>query len=311
MPLHPQVVKLMNIIAELNIPAVWEISPEESRGLVKKRRELIQGDFIPVGNVYDRTILGPAGEIPVRIYVPDTDGTTSLLMHFHGGGWVIGDLDTADSTCRMLANGINATVVSVDYRMAPETKFPDAPDDCYAATVWAVENAAELSIDGSKIAVAGTSAGGNLAAAVALMARDKSGPAISHQILYYPVIDYQFDRASYNNFAGGEYGLTKQAIEWFWEQYIPKGGDPHHPYASVIRVDDLSGLAATTIIAAEFDPLVDEAVDYGEALKTAGNDVVTTVYEGMNHGFNGNIGLVDAARTANEQAIARVKASLG
>ena len=310
MPLHPQVVEAMNIGAELNIPAVWEVSPEESRRLVNKRRELIPGDFIPVGNVYDRTIPGPAGEIPVRIYEPDATGPHALLMHFHGGGWVIGDLDSADSTCRMLANGINATVVSVDYRMAPETKFPGAPDDCYAATVWAVENAGDLNVDASKIAVAGTSAGGNLSAAVALMARDKGGPTISHQILYCPVIDYQFERASYNNFAV-DYGLTKQAMEWFWAQYIAEGDDPLHPYASVIRAEDLSGLADTTIIVAEFDPLVDEAVDYGAALKAAGNNVVTTVYEGMNHGFNGNIGFVDAARTANEEAIARVKASFG
>ncbi|NQW16199.1 MAG: alpha/beta hydrolase [Chloroflexi bacterium] len=310
MPLHPQVVDLMNQGAELNIPAVWEISPEESRRLGHERAKLTEHDFIPVGNVYDRTIPGPAGEIPVRIYEPSATGPHALLMHFHGGGWVVGDLDLADATCRMLCEGINATVVSVDYRMAPETKFPGAPDDCYAATVWAVENANELSIDASKIAIAGTSAGGNLAAAVALMARDKSGPMISHQILFCPVIDYQFERASYNNFAV-DYGLTKQAMEWFWEQYIAEGDDPHHPYASPIRADDLSGLAATTIIAAEFDPLVDEAVDYGHALLAAGNDVVTTVYEGMNHGFNGNIGLVDAARTANEEAIARVKASFG
>jgi acetyl esterase len=310
MPLHPQIVEVINIGADLNIPAVWEVSPEESRILGNKRRELMPGDFIPVGNVYDRTIPGPAGDIPARIYEPDRSGPHALLMHFHGGGWVLGDLDSSDSTCRMLANGINATVVSVDYRMAPETKFPGAPDDCYAATMWAAENAAELNIDASKIAVAGTSAGGNLAAAVALMARDKGGPTISHQILYCPVIDYQFERASYSKFAV-DYGLTKQAMEWFWEQYIAEGDDPHHPYASVIRADDLSGLADTTIIAAEFDPLVDEAVEYGEALKAAGNNVVTTVYEGMNHGFNGIIGFVDAARTANEEAIARVKASFG
>jgi acetyl esterase len=310
MPLHPQVVELMNISAELNIPALWEISPEESRRLGNKRREVIQGEFIPVSIAYDRTIPGPAGDIPVRIYEPKGLGPYSLLMHFHGGGWVIGDLDSGDSTCRMLANGINAVVVSVDYRMAPETKFPGAPDDCYAATEWAVASAAALNVDASKIAVAGTSAGGNLAAVVALIARDKGGPKISHQILYCPVIDYQFERASYNNFAD-DYGLTKQAMEWFWEQYIAKGDDPLHPYASVIRADDLSGLADTTILAAEFDPLVDEAVDYGAALKAAGNNVVTTVYEGMIHGFNGNIGLVDAARTANEEAIARVKASFG
>ena len=207
-----------------------------------------------------------------------------------------------------LVNRVNAVLVSVDYRMAPEVRFPGAPEDCYAATVWAVEHAEELDVDASKLAVAGTSAGGNLSAAVSLMARDRGGPNIKHQVLFCPVIDYDFDRASYIENAT-DYGLTRDNMIWFWEQYLGPNGDGHDPYASPIRAASLAGLADATVISAQYDPLLDEAADYATALKAAGNDVTYTEYPGMTHGFNGSFGLIDAARDACDEASNRILAS--
>ena len=227
------------------------------------------------------------------------------MIYFHGGGWVIGDLDSEDSTSRGLVNRVNAVLISVDYRMAPEDRFPAAPEDCYAATVWAVKHADELGVDASNLAVAGTSAGGNLSAAVALMARDRGGPTIKHQVLFCPVIDRSFNRPSCIANAEG-FGLTTEGMVWFWDQYIGSEEDGHHPYASVIRAEDLSGLADATVIAAEYDPLLDEASDYAAALKAAGNDVTYTEYRGMTHGFNGSFGLIDDAVKACDEASAGI-----
>jgi acetyl esterase len=228
-------------------------------------------------------------------------------MLFHGGGWLIGDLDHEDPSSRRMCNQLNAVVVSVDYRLAPETRFPGAPEDCYAGLLWAVEHADELGIDASNIALAGTSAGGNLTAAVAQMARDKSGPKIKHQVLFCPVIDYSFDRASYETH-GDSFALTQDSMRFFWKQYLGPDGESngHTPYASPIRAESLAGLPDATIITAEFDPLVDEAIDYAEALRAAGIDVTYTQYPGMAHAFNELIGIFDAAQVAVDEACDRV-----
>lgn len=308
MPLHPQVQALMDRRAALGYPDNRDVSPKVARANAAAGRLAIPSVQEPVGEITEQTIPGPAGDIPIRIYRPTTEGPHSLIMLFHGGGWVIGDLDSEDSTSRGLVNRVNAVLVSVDYRMAPEVRFPGAPEDCYAATLWAVEHAEELGVDASNLAVAGTSAGGNLSAAIAQMARDRGGPIIKHQVLFCPVIDHQFERPSVIANAEG-YGLTKDGMIWFWDQYIGPDGDPHHPYASVIRADDLSGLADATVIAAEFDPLLDEAADYAAALKAAGNDVTYTEYKGMTHGFNGSFGLIDDAVKACDEASNRILAS--
>ncbi|MBO04132.1 MAG: lipase [Chloroflexi bacterium] len=308
MPLHPQAKELLDRRAALRFPDNRDVTPDAARANARAVKDAIPSDQEPVGEISERSIPGPVGEIPIRIYRPTTDGPHPLIMLFHGGGWVIGDLDTEDSMSRGLVNRVNAVLVSVDYRMAPEHKFPAAPEDCYAATVWAVENADELGVDASKIAISGTSAGGNLSAAVAQMARDRKGPSIKHQVLFCPVIDMEFERPSV--IANGEgYGLTTQGMKWFWDQYIGSDGDGHNPYASVIRAKDLSGLPDATVIAAEYDPLLDEAADYAAALKAAGNNVTYTEYKGMNHGFNGSFGLIDAALEACEEASARILAS--
>ncbi len=308
MPLHPQVKELLDRRDALGFPDNRDVTPDEARANARAGKAAIPSVQEPVGEITEQTVPGPAGNIPIRIYQPTTDRPHSLIMLFHGGGWVIGDLNTEDSMSRGLVNRVNAVLVSVDYRMAPEVRFPGAPEDCYAATVWAVEHADELGVDATKLAVVGTSAGGNLSAAVAQMARDRRGPQIKHQVLFCPVIDRKFDRPSCISNAEG-YGLTTEGMIWFWDQYIGADGDGHDPYASVIRAENLSGLADATVIAAEYDPLLDEAAEYAAALKATGNDVTYTEYKGMTHGFNGSFGLIDDAVKACDEASNRILAS--
>lgn len=308
MPLHPQVVEIMKKVAALDLPPNTELTPEQARKNSTLSRQVIELEKEPVGSIEDRTVPGPDGEIPVRVYKPESRGPHPLVMLFHGGGWVVGDLDTEDTTCRGLCRRAGAVVVSVDYRLAPETRYPGAVEDCYAVTAWAVEHANELGIDASKIATSGTSAGGNLSGAVAMMARDRGGPRIAHQVLFCPVIDADFDRPSYIANAK-DYGLTRDSMIWFWNHYTGDGNDRFEPYASLLRAQDLSGLPDATIIAAEYDPLVDEAVAYADALKASGVKTRCTVYEGMTHGFNNRVGVIDAAKEALDEAAEGIKES--
>jgi len=312
MPLHPQVEAFRKKRVALNLAPNSQVSPEQARENSRVWRAAIPADQESVGEITDRTIPGPAGDLPIRIYRPTTQGPHPLVMLFHGGGWLIGDLDHEDPSSRRMCNQVDAVVVSVDYRLAPETRFPGAPEDCYAATVWAVEHADELGVDASNVAVTGTSAGGNLTAVVAQMARDRGGPNIKHQVLFCPVIDYDFDRPSYQEH-GDSFALTQDSMRYFWEQYLGPGVEAnlHNPYASPIRAESLAGLPQTTIITAEFDPLIDEAHDYAGALKSAGVDVVYTRYDGMAHAFNELIGIFDAARVAVDEACTRIRTSFG
>jgi acetyl esterase len=233
--------------------------------------------------VEDRKIDGPDGEIPIRVYFP-TEGTNlPALVWFHGGGWVIGNLDTADYNCRKMANDYQCVVVSVDYRLAPEVPFPGALDDCYAATEWVFAHPGEIGIDVKKIAVGGDSAGGNLASAVALRSRD-NGLAVGFQLLIYPVIEADFDNSSYLENANG-YLLTRDAMTFYWDCYVPDEDERKNPFVSPLHAKSLSGLPPAFIISAEFDPLQDEAERYARVLKAAGIDVETKRYDGMIHGF--------------------------
>jgi acetyl esterase len=310
MPLHPQVEEFRKKRIVLNLAPNSEVSPEQARANSRTWRSAIPADLEPVGKISDRTIPGPESELPIRIYRPDSPGPHPLLMLFHGGGWLIGDLDHEDPSARRMCNQVNAVVVSIDYRLAPETRFPGAPEDCYAGLLWAVENIDQLGIDATNIAVTGTSAGGNLAAAVAQMARDRGGPTIKHQTLFCPVIDYDFDRPSYTAHSDS-FALTEDSMRFFWKQYLGTNAESngHNPYASPIRAESLAGLPDATIITPEFDPLIDEAVDYANALKQAGVDVTYTQYEGMAHAFNELIGIFDAARVAVDEASARIRSS--
>ena len=260
-----------------------------------------------VAAVEDRTIALNGENIAVRIYRPANDSKVHpALVWFHGGGWVIGNLDSADGASRMLTNASGCVVVSVDYRLAPEHKFPAAADDCYAATQWVIEHAEELGVDASKVAVGGDSAGGNLAAVVAQMAKEAGGPAIAYQALVYPVTNFSFATASYKDNAEG-YLLTRASMEWFWGHYLGNEGDGGHVKASPLLCADLSGLPPAIVITAEYDPLRDEGEAYAEALKKAGVAVEQKRYDGQIHGFFANPAIDDggdAARTVGK-AIAK------
>src|SRR5229473_3934283 len=206
-------------------------TPEQARA---KMQALMEANPIPPEEIYraeDRSIPGVAGEIPVRIYTPEGNPPMGVLVYFHGGGWVLGDLESHDRVCRSLANRAGCVVVSVDYRLAPEHVFPAGAEDCYAATKWVAESAASLGADGARLAVGGDSAGGNLAAVVSMMARDRGGPAINFQLLMYPVTDCALDTPSQKEFAADGYVLSRADMEWFWKNYLEAGADRQNPYA--------------------------------------------------------------------------------
>jgi acetyl esterase len=238
-----------------------------------------------VGPVEKRTLAGPAGEIPVRIYHPSGGiGPHPIVVYFHGGGWVLGTLDTHDDVCRTLANRSGALVVSVGYRRAPEHRFPAPLEDCAAGVRWCALRGAEIGGDGTRVAVAGDSAGGNLAAAVALRFRDEGGPALALQVLIYPVTNFGFDTASYHVYASG-FGLTRDMMRYFWTSYLPRPGDGGQAYASPLQAADLSGLPPALILTAQYDVLRDEGEAYAARLAQAGVPACCTRYLDMNHGF--------------------------
>ena len=238
MPLDPQAKQVMEQLAALGFPPPHTVSPEQAR-LNAKARPRAAGP--EVARVEQRNIPGPGPAIPVRIYTPAGAGPFPILAWFHGGGWVVGDLDSADATARHLAVGAGCVVVSVDYRLAPETKFPGPADDCYAATQWAVQHASQINGDPDRIAVGGDSAGGNLAAAVSLMARDRRGPSLAFQLLVYPVTHCNYTTNSYQSFAEG-YMLTRASMQWYWNHYLQDAADATNPYAAPLVARDLSGL---------------------------------------------------------------------
>jgi acetyl esterase len=293
----------MEQIAALGLPPNHTVSPEQAR-INGKARPRAAGP--EVAKVEDSRTPGPGPEIPVRIYTPAGAGPFPILAWFHGGGWVVGDLDTADPTARHLAVEAGCVVVSVDYRLAPETKFPGAADDCYAATVWAAQNAARLNGDADRLAVGGDSAGGNLAAAVALMARDRGKPPLVFQLLVYPVTACDFDTASYRQNAEG-YMLTRDGMRWYWDHYLSTPADASNPYAAPLVAQDLSGLPAALVITAEFDPLCDEGEVYGRRLQAAGVPTTCSRYDGMIHGFFGMPAVLDKGQRAIAEASAALR----
>jgi acetyl esterase len=252
--------------------------------------------------VVNRVIPGPAGDLPVRIYTPNGSGPFPLLVFFHGSGFVVCNLDTHDGTCRNLCNAAGCVVVSVDYRLAPEDKFPAGPEDCYAAIKWAAEHARELNADAARMAIAGDSAGGNLVAVVALMVRDKGGPTLRGQLMIYPVTDYyKPGHPSYVENAEG-YGLTAAGMRWFWGHYLSNESEADNQYVSPLRAQNLRGLPPALIITAEYDVLRDEGERYGKRLAEAGVPAKVTRYDGMHHGFFQMYGIVEKAKKALEEA---------
>lgn len=295
MPVLPQVQGLLEQMEAQGLPPFDQMSVPQARDVAMAFRDL-QGEPEQVGEVRDLVVPGPAGQLPVRVYHPEPGTALPLLVYFHGGGWVIGNIEVVDKPCRALANASRCVVAAVQYRLAPETKFPGAPEDCHAATKWLAEHAGELGADGGRLIVGGDSAGGNLAAVVALMARDRGGPSVAYQLLIYPATaPMSTDFASRVDNAEG-YLLTTPSMVWFWDHYLSSPADATNPYATPISASDLSGLPPAMVITAEFDPLRDEGAAYAERLQQAGVTVKTSRYNGVIHGFFWMAGVLDVGR---------------
>ena len=305
MPLDPQAQKVMDAIAALGLPPNHMVSPQEARANMLARPRAAGPE---VAKVVNQTIPNGDYQVPVRIYTPEGPGPFPILCWYHGGGWVIGNLETADASARHLAMQSECVVVSVDYRLAPEYKFPVPFDDCYAATEWASQNAAAINGDPDRIAVGGDSAGGNLAAAIALAARDRGGPRLVFQLMVYPVTAMDYQTGSYSSNADG-YLLTRDAMKWYWDHYLANDADASNPYAAPMAAADLSGLPPSLTITAEFDPLCDEGEAYAAQLRAAGNEAAASRYDGMIHGFFGMCGVVDKADIAVAEASAALRKS--
>lgn len=299
---------LLDQMAANPMPKLWEIAPAQGREMYRMMASTLEPPSLPIGKIENLAMPGPAGEIKLRAYTPIAGGGAALpcLVYFHGGGFVIGDLDTHDALCRTLANETGARVVAVDYRLAPEHKFPAAPEDCYAAVKWVEENAAKLGIDPNRIAVAGDSAGGNLAAVACLMAKQKSGPRIVFQLLIYPTTQARANTDSIKAFAEG-YFLEKKTMDWFFDQYLNAGVDVNDWRLSPLAAPDLSGLPRAYVVTAGFDPLKDEGKAFADKLNRAGVACVYVDYPGMVHGFFNMSGVVPTAREAIAEAAKAVR----
>ena len=280
MTLDPQLAPLIEGL-DAGFPAVHTMTGAQARAAIRAR-------FVPaarpepVAEVRDQTIPGPDGDVPVRIYRPD-GSNLPVLVYAHGGGFVFCDLDSHDGLCREIANRTPAVVVSVAYRLAPEHRWPAAADDFYAAVQWAADNASLLGGDPGRVVAGGDSAGGNLAAVSALMARDRGGPALAAQLLLYPVLAADFDTQSYRLFGRGYYN-PRPAMQWYWDQYVPTKADRVHPYATPLNAE-LHDLPPVVMVIAGHDPLRDEALAYAAELEVAGVNVVRAQFDGAIHGF--------------------------
>jgi acetyl esterase len=303
MPLDPQVKALLDMTKGLL--SFSELSPDAARKQSSEMRALRNSQPPAVAHVEDRRIPGPAGSIPIRIYTPSGNGPFPVLVYYHGGGFVIGDLESHDGVCRQLTNGAGCVTVAVDYRLAPEAKFPAAVDDCYAATRWVSEHAAQLNADPNRLAVGGDSAGGNLAAVISTMARDQKTPKIEFQLLIYPATDITCAAPSHKT--NTEYILTPADIRWFMGHYLRSDDDRRNPLASPLFTASFKGLPPALIITAEFDPLRDEAEDYGRKLREAGVPVQVSRYEGMVHGFISMNEMIDKGKDGIAEAAAALK----
>jgi len=308
MPLHPAAEGLVKLLSDAGVGFYPDSTPESMRVAMETS---IRG--VPPHEVHaveDREIPGPAGPIPVRVYRPSADARLPILVWFHGGGWVIGSLDTHDQLCRLLCDDARVIVVSIGYRLAPETKFPGAADDCVAAWAWVAEHAAELGGDPHKIAVGGDSAGGNLAAVVALVAREESLPIPALQLLVYPVTDHEFDSVSMIDNAKG-YFLEAEEMRWFFDHYASAPEDFADWRMSPLRAPDHTGLAAAVVITAEYDPLRDQGEAYAQRLRDAGVPTQAVRADGMFHGFFGLHAFIAPAREAWDTAIGALRAAFG
>lgn len=296
MAIDPQMQGVIERVANSALPPFYTVGADEARRLYKETRAVLSPPVPEVEAVRELAASGPAGPIPLRVYRglgTAAGAPLPVLVYFHGGGWTIGDLDTHDIVCRTLANKARCAVIAVDYRMGPEHKFPAAVDDCIAVTRWVAEQASPLGVDAARIAVGGDSAGGNLAAVVAITLRDAGGPPLAFQALVYPATDQRMDTASHAKFGEG-FLLTRSNMLWFRDNYLdPRDYDDWR--ASPIRAADLTRLPPAHIITAGYDPLLDEGRAYSDRLVAAGVPVLYECFEGMAHGFLTMGGVVAAA----------------
>jgi acetyl esterase len=306
MALHPQIEAMREARMRSGAPQLYTLSVAQARAADLASIRAGGGDPEPVFEVVDRTIPGPAGELPLRVYRPSPEPDLPVLAYFFGGGWTLGSIDTSDGVCRHLANAVPCLVATVGYRLAPEWTFPAAVDDCYTATRWLRTHAAELGGDGRRVAVAGDSAGGNLAAAVTLMMRDRAGAGLAGQVLVYPNTDYASDTASLRENAD-PWLFNATSVGWYWSHYLASVEDGFDPLASPLRAEDHSGLPPALVITAEFDPLRDQAEEYAHRLEAAGVPVRLRRYDGMVHGFFTMAGTVDAARSALDETATHLR----
>jgi len=296
-PLDPQVQAMRERSREAGTRPLYTMSLAEARAADLAAIQAASGGGEPVYEVTDLTV----EELPARLYRPDASADKPVLVYFYGGGWTLGSIETSDAVCRTLANATGALVLAAGYRLAPEHKFPTAVYDCFAAVRWVADNAARLGADPARIAVGGDSAGGNLAAAVTLLARDRGGPALAAQLLVYPNTDYESDTPSLRENTDPLL-FNRTSVGWYWGHYLNSPADGVDPLASPLRADDLSGLPPALVITAEYDPLRDQAEQYAAALSQAGVPVVASRYDGMVHGFFCMAGELDAGRRALAEA---------
>ncbi|WP_431975073.1 alpha/beta hydrolase [Micromonospora haikouensis] len=321
MPLDPQVVAYRAARAAAGVAPLYTQTLAEARAADLAAIRAGGGDVEPVHVVRDTVVPGPAGDLPVRVHRPAGDGPLPTLVYFFGGGWTLGSVDTADGICRRLANATGCQVVTVGYRLAPEHPFPAAVHDCHAAVAWLAAHADEFGADPDRLAVGGDSAGGNLAAAVTLLARDGGGPALAAQLLVYPNTDQReraepvgpADAAESAEPGGGQDPLlfNRHSVAWYRGHYLPEPADAANPLASPLLAEDLTGLPPALVITAEYDPLREEGERYADRLRAAGVPVELARYPGMIHGFFAMPGAFDAGRHAQDRAAAFLRDRLG
>jgi acetyl esterase len=305
-PLDPQLQAMRDQRERDHVPPLYEMSLAEARTADLASIRASGGDPEPVHEVTDLTIPGPGGELPLRLYRPASTRPLPVLLYFFGGGWVLGTIDTADGVSRSLANASGALVAVVGYRLAPEHQFPAAADDCYTALRWVAEHAAGIGADPARLAVGGDSAGGNLAAGVALRAR-AGGPALAGQLLVYPNTDQLADDESMRA-ADDPFLFNRHSVAWYRQHYLADPGDAANPLASPLRAESLAGLPPALVVTAEYDPLRDQGEAYGRRLADEGVQAELIRYPGMTHGFFTMAGTVDASQAALAQAASRVRA---
>ncbi|MFJ9695988.1 alpha/beta hydrolase [Kitasatospora sp. NPDC101183] len=318
MPLHPQAEALRARYAAAGAPPLYTLSLEQARAADLAEIQASAGTPEPVAAVEEHRFPGPGGELALRLYRPETRPEPQAepqarelpaLLYLFGGGWTLGSLDTSDAICRRLTNAVGCVTASVGYRLAPEHPFPAALHDCRAALHHLVDEAAAYGIDPQRLAVAGDSAGGNLAAALTLLLRAEGGPALRHQLLVYPNTDHGADTPSLREHDDPLW-FNRRSVAWYWSHYLADWTDGASPYVSPLRAASLAGLPPATVLTAEYDPLRDEGERYAHALRAAGVPVDLRRYEGVPHGFFAMTGTLDAAAEAHAHAAGRLREAL-